>query len=68
MYLAQRYAMHFLGAALAAFYLYVLLHDEFEISRQSIFMGALGSACVLGLAWALGAAVRRRKRRKSERG
>jgi hypothetical protein len=60
MYLALRYAAHFLGAALAAFYLYVLLHDELEISRQSIFIDALGSACVLGLACVLGAVVKRR--------
>jgi hypothetical protein len=60
MYLALRYAAHFLGAIVAAFYLYVLVHDELGISRRSIFVYAFGSACVLCLACVAATTVRRR--------
>jgi hypothetical protein len=59
MYLALRYSAQFLGATIAAVFLYVLMHEELGFSRRLIVVGTLSLAGFLSLVCAVGTAVRR---------
>jgi hypothetical protein len=60
MYLTLRYSAQFLGATGAALILFAFLRDGLGMPQHSIVIDALGLACILSLACALGAAVRHR--------